>query len=338
MFKTTVGVDIGSKNTVLALRDGCFSEPSVIAAGTGGRGGVFIRAVGASAGFEEYGRVEPVKNGCPANVKLTSLLLADLIKKHLPRSSPRRMELYAALPKVMPPQRVRAFEKAAEAAGFHGFRVLDRMLMGALGAGIDISSSTASMVVDIGAQTVCCAAIGSGGLIYESMENFGSELAERAIQNYFSAVHRVHIGSRSAEVIKRNLDRLGFTVDARSIDDRLPRAVESDARSLRLSALTGMKSAVSFAADTLSHLPPEVCADILEGGVTLIGGGAKMHGLCELFERELGVKTRTVENAGTAAADGMRRYLFLSGARREARLNEYVLMRQDDAALTVESL
>ena len=51
-----------------------------------------------------------------------------------------------------------------------------------------------------------------------------------------------------------------------------------------------------------------------------------MHGLCELFKSELGVETRAAENAETAAADGMRKFLFLRGERGGGTAAEYAML------------
>lgn len=321
MLKTVMGADLGSKNTGVALKEGCFTEPSLICVEAGKNGGV--RAIGEEARLDGYGRVAPIRNGCCTNVKLLALELIGLTKKYGGRrGSPRGTELYLALNRSIRLHRLRQFEKAAETAGFHNVRVLERSLMGAIGAGVDIASDKVMLLVDVGAQTVNCAAIACGGIVAECAETFGSELADRAIQNYFASAHRVHIGSRVAELMKMNLNRLGFTVDGRSIDDGLPRAVKANAEDVRAAALGGVKCIVSLAADMIRLLPPEACADVLDTGITLIGGGAKMCGLAELFKAELGVAARVAENAETAVADGMRRYLFLEKAKRGSVLNE----------------
>lgn len=321
MFKACIGADLGSKNTRLALRGGTVTEPTLVSMAACERE---VRSIGRCAEFAEYGRVAPIKNGCCVNSRLLAALLAELIKKYGGRrGSPRNTELFIALNRTMPLQRLRAFEKAAEAAGFRGVRILSRSLMGMLGAGEELGSSRAKLLVDIGAQSVSCAAVCSGGIIVECCESFGSELAERAIQNYFTSAHRVRIGARTAELMKMNLDRLGFTVDGRSLGDGLPRAVDANADDIRAAALGGLKSIVSFAADTIRLLPPEACADLVDSGVTLIGGGAKMHGIGELFEKELKIKVRVAENAETAVAEGMRRYLFEQKERSSPIMNEY---------------
>lgn len=332
MLKTVMGVDLGSKNVGIALKEGCFSEPSLICVEAGKRGGV--RSLGEQARFEEYGKVAPIRNGCCANVKLLARELIALTEKYGgKRGSPRSTELFLALAQTLPHQRLKAFEKAAETAGFHSVRILERSLMGALGAGVDIDSDKATLLVDIGAQTVNCAAICSGGILFECSENYGSELAERAIQNYFASAHRVRIGSRMAELMKMNLDRLGFTVDGRSIDDGLPRAVKADAEHVRAAALGGMKSVVSFAADMIRLLPPEACADLIDTGIILIGGGAKMAGIAEFFETELGLGTQVAENAETAVAEGMRLRMFLDKYGRGSMMNVNAQKQSGNGAL-----
>ena len=340
MFKTVMGIDPGSRNTGLALKTGCFFERTRLSPGAAcGMGAsrsnaaCIVKTGGAADRLDpvkagEVFELDPIKNGECASPRLFGAFLLELVQKYGGRrAGPRRTELFLALPGVMPLQRVRVFEKAACLAGFSGFRVLERALMGALGAGVDIGSERVSVLVDIGAQSVTCAAVGFGGVLFECRERFGSELADRAIRGYFASEHRVMIGARVAELIKRNLDRTGFAVDGRSTLDGLPRAVNADAEPVRAAALDGSKCIARFAADMMRLLPPEACADILDTGVTLIGGGAKMHGLTELFEAELGgVRVHAAENAETAVAEGMRRFIFLENDGRSAGMLEYARM------------
>ena len=72
MFKTCIGVDLGSKNTRLALRTGVFTEPTLVSMAACERE---ARSIGKCAEFAEYGRVAPIKNGCCVNSKLLAALL-----------------------------------------------------------------------------------------------------------------------------------------------------------------------------------------------------------------------------------------------------------------------
>ena len=70
MFTSCMGADLGSRNTRLALRDGCFVEPTLVSMAACERS---VRCAGAEAEFSEYGRVAPIKNGCCVNAICCSL-------------------------------------------------------------------------------------------------------------------------------------------------------------------------------------------------------------------------------------------------------------------------
>ena len=63
-------------------------------------------------------------------------------------------------------------------------------------------------------------------------------------------------------------------------------------------------------------MQPEAAADLLDTGITLIGGGALQFGLAECFSRELPeIPILTAKNAVTAVADGMNAVIFKKESR-----------------------
>ena len=66
-----------------------------------------------------------------------------------------------------------------------------------------------------------------------------------------------------------------------------------------------------------SSTPPELSADILERGIMLTGGGAKLRGLEEIDRGETGINTMTAEEPTQVVAIGTGEYVELMSARRE---------------------
>ena len=64
-------------------------------------------------------------------------------------------------------------------------------------------------------------------------------------------------------------------------------------------------------------LPPELSADILERGIMLTGGGAKLRGLEEMIEERTRINTMTAEEPTQVVAIGTGEYVELMSARRE---------------------
>jgi rod shape-determining protein MreB len=305
MFRTVLGADIGSANTRFALRGECVSAATAVSP----EGGKAIRSFGRDAP-RAGGRVCPVREGAAANVELLALFLSETAKAVSGRRAAGSIDLYLALPRLIPALRFNAYFRAVQRAGFHSLRVLNAALMGALGAGVDVFGEKANMLVDIGAETIRCAVIANGGLVFESAESFGSTAVDRALQTHFRTEHRAFIGSRMAEIIKQRMTSPLFVVDGRSVDTGLPVSVRADGEWLRSAAEAGLKPIIRFAADSVKALRPDTAADLFDTGVTLIGGGARFAGIENLLSSELGLPVHVAENAEFAVADGMRRYLF----------------------------
>ena len=321
MMRTALGVDIGSANIKAATAEGVKRQPSLIALEEqqNRRGERSLRVIAWGEEARKRGvPLRPVREGCAADVKLLALLLSSAAKEATGRRTAQAIDLYCALPGLMPELRRQAFRQAARLAGFHSFRTVDASLAGALGAGLGPNGSRARMLVDIGFETTRCAVIANGGVLFECMEPFGSSEADRAIQSCFREEHGALIGSRVAEVIKQQLRRSSFLVDARSAENGLPVSIRAKASHLRRAAEAGSMRLARFVSDALRALSPDLLSDVSESGVALIGGGARLLGLPELLTRELGLPVTAAKNAETAAADGLREYLFGEARGRKA--------------------
>ena len=56
--------------------------------------------------------------------------------------------------------------------------------------------------------------------------------------------------------------------------------------------------------DVLRETPPELAADIMEHGIVLTGGGAKLKGMDQFFTQELGVPVLMAADPELAVARG----------------------------------
>lgn len=217
---------------------------------------------------------------------------------------------------MLPTVKQNALKQAARLAGFRALQVHDPLLMGAIGADADLFSDRAHMIVNIGAETMTCAAFANGGMLWQGFSNEGSAAVDRAIQNWFRDEHRLLIGERMAEIIKQNLNKLSFDIEGRSADDGLPQTVRANGAELRAAAQKGQTALIRFVKDAVKALQPEAAADLLDTGITLIGGGALQFGLAECFSRELPeIPILTSKNAVTAVADGMNAVIFKKESR-----------------------
>lgn len=309
MFRTGLVADIGTMNIKLGVRDGVYIEKNCVAVE---RGEEFrIAACGSAAEDYRSGTlIRPMREGAAADTNLLALLLKRLARKYTGRKNVSYIEFHAALPRVTQDVKRRSLRQSLRLAGFKEFELHDSLMMGAVGAGLDIRSRAASMLVDIGSETTGAAILCNGGILFESVAITGGRAAERSLQNFFLQKYGLLIGSKTAETIKMNLGKDVFIVDGRSGATGFPESVSAPAEELREAAGGGLYSVFACAADAVKSVQPEAAADLLDNGIILVGGGARQFGLAERMEKMLGLPVRAAENAETAVIDGMRECIF----------------------------
>ena len=313
MFKTVFAADIGSKCIKCVARGQVAAEETAIALEAGAK--LTVAAAGNAALLHRSGVIRPVRDGAAANTRMLAMLLGRLACEKTGKRTTASIELHAAIPHMLPTVKQNALKQAARLAGFRALQVHDPLLMGAIGADADLFSDRAHMIVNIGAETMTCAAFANGGMLWQGFSNEGSAV-DRAIQNWFRDEHRLLIGERMAEIIKQNLNKLSFDIEGRSADDGLPQTVRANGAELRAAAQKGQTALIRFVKDAVKALQPEAAADLLDTGITLIGGGALQFGLAECFSRELPeIPILTAKNAVTAVADGMNAVIFKKESR-----------------------
>lgn len=309
MFKTLLAADIGSVNMKFATRNGILKEACCISVEPGD--GIHVSAIGDEAAAKLGSVIAyPVREGAVANMRSLAIILHRIACELTGKRNPSYIEFHAAVPKVLGAIKQNSLKQAIRLAGFREIEFQDALLMGAIGAGLDVFSDTASMLVNIGSTTLSCAAIANGGILWESFNPSGSSAVDRAIQQYFRAEHRLLIGERTAEKIKQNLDKHYFCVDGRSCENGFPQTVTADGISVRMAAEKSVLVMVRAVVDSIKALQADAAADLVENGITLIGGGAKQFGLAKLFNERIGVPITVAGNADTAVADGMKDYLI----------------------------
>ena len=212
----------------------------------------------------------------------------------------------------------------AEATGLGVMGACLGAAIAAIGAGIDISKACGNLIVDIGGGTTDVAVISLGGTVVSTSLKVAGDDFDEAIVRYMKKKHNLLIGDRTAEDIKIKIgttypliENEAMEVSGRNLVTGLPKTVTvTSAETER--ALQGTSNQIIEAIiSVLERTPPELSADILERGIMLTGGGAKLRGLEEMIEERTGINTMTAEEPTQVVAIGTGEYVELMSARRE---------------------
>jgi rod shape-determining protein MreB len=166
LFSQDVGIDLGTANTLVNVRNKgiVINEPSVVAIEKKSRK---VLAIGLDA-KEMIGRtpgdivaIRPLRDGVISDFEVTEQMLHYFIKKvhdqaRLPVARPR---VVVGIPSGVTEVEKRAVHDASLSAGAREAFLIEEPMAAAIGAGLPVTESLGSMIVDIGGGTAAACAL-----------------------------------------------------------------------------------------------------------------------------------------------------------------------------------
>lgn len=323
-LSTDIGIDLGTANVLVYVkgRGIVLREPSVVAMNKEtGR----VIAVGAEA-RRMLGRTpgnivatRPLRDGVIADYDVTEKMLRHFIGKACGHKLFFRPRVMVCIPSGVTGVEERAVKQAAIQAGARQAHVIEEPLAAALGAGLDISEPTATMVVDIGGGTADVAVLSLGGVVYSISLRVGGDKFDEAIVRYVRREFNLAVGERSGEEIKMEIgDACPDTGEGKAMEIRgrdllsgLPRAVTITSGQVYEAIKENLDAVVSSVREVLEHTPPELSADIVDKGIVMTGGGSLLRGIDTLISRATGVPVYVAEDPLSCVAVGTGRALAM---------------------------
>jgi len=324
--RAQLAVDLGTANTVVFRRgEGIvLFEPSVVAIDE--RTGA-IRAVGAEA-RRMIGRTpahisatRPLRDGVIADFEVTERMLRHFIEK-ASRGMRARADVMVCVPSGITQVERNAVTRAALGAGATRAFLIEEPMAAAIGAGLPVAEARGAMVVDIGGGTTEIAVTALGSLAVVHSIRIGGYQMDDAIVRSVQQREQLLIGQEQAEALKIEIgsatDDAAVPPDAvvagRDLTTGLLRRIPVSATELRAALGRPLDQIVNATRVVLEQTPAQLSADLIEGGITLVGGGALLPGLDTLLASETGLPVMIAEEPLTTVALGAGRALEELGA------------------------
>jgi rod shape-determining protein MreB and related proteins len=309
LFSKDLGIDLGTANTLVYVRDRgvVISEPSVVA--TDKRNGRVL-AVGAEA-KKMVGRtpanivaVRPLKDGVIADFEIVESMLRHLIGKvHDQFPLTPRPRVIIGVPSGVTEVEKRAVQDAAVNAGAREAYLIEEPMAAAIGAGLPIHEAAGSMVVDIGGGTTEVAVISLGGIVISRSIRIGGDEIDEQIIQFARREYDLFIGERTAEETKIAVgaaypikEDLFCTMRGRDLVTGLPKQIDVTVDEIREAIAGPVGLIVDAVKLTIEETPPEILADIMDQGIILAGGGAMLKGLDKRLEDETRMPVHVAED------------------------------------------
>ena len=318
MFRisASVGIDLGTANSLVYVKGKgiILREPSVVAIN---KNTDEILAIGEEAKKmigrtpEDIETIRPLKDGVISNFDMTEAMIRYFLDKTIGKNSLFRPRIMICIPAEITAVERRIIIEVAEQAGAKKVGLIEEPIAAALGAGINISESEGSMVVDIGGGTCDVAVISLGGIVKGASLKVAGNTFDDDIKNYVKRIYHLQIGERTAEEIKMKVGAAysgarNVTMEVCGMDmlTRMPKVITIETEDVVKSIGESVKKILDCIRNVLSNTPPELSTDILDKGIILTGGGSLLYGLDKLIQRETKVPTAIAEDPLSCVAIG----------------------------------
>ena len=314
-FAPKVGIDLGTTN-ILVFVPGqgiVLNEPSVVAVSDDNQ----VLAVGSEAKLmigrtpESIRAYRPMKDGVIADYRVTEAMLRYFLRKSMSRYHLFRPDIMVSVPAGVTSTERRAVVEAALKAGAKNAFVVKEPILAAIGAGVPIYEPQGHMIVDVGGGTIDVAVISLGGIVAANSVKCAGNRIDTAIIDYVKKTRNLSIGEKTAEEIKITVgsalpleEELTMEVKGRDVLSGLPRTTEVKSNEVVKAVGRELREMVKAIKDVFQNTPPELAADIIDGGIIMTGGTSQLRNFPELIRRRTGVKAHVAEQALFCVAKG----------------------------------
>lgn len=318
IFAKDIGIDLGTANTLVYVRGLgiIINEPSVVAVNQ--KTGQVV-AVGAEA-KKMVGRtpayisaVRPLQEGVISDFEVTE----EMIRYFIQRAHKETFSFFArprvviGIPSEVTEVERKAVEDAARNAGAREVYLVEEPMAAAIGIKMPVQEAIGSMVVDIGGGTTDIAVISLGGIVASKNLRIAGDRLNEDIIRFARDEYKLLLGERTAENIKIAIGSayevegpMETTMRGRDLATGLPKEIIVDDSEIRRAMRHSVHAIVSSIKGTVEATPPELVADIMQNGITLVGGGALLRGLDRLIQMETKFAVKVAEDPLTAVVRG----------------------------------
>ena len=311
-----IGIDLGTTRIVTCCegKDEFDTQSAVVAYNKSGR----MLAVGEKA-YDMIGKeprsivcIRPMKDGVVSNFTVTEQMLRYLIN-NICGNEIFKPNLIVSIPGTITNLEKRTILDVITMGGAGKVCLLQEPLAAAIGAGIDTWNPTGVMLVDLGGGTNDIAIIKMGVVsVAQSIKVAGNKLNE-SILRYVKRERNVLIGERTAEHIKATIGCAYRRKDVRAMVSKgkdyisgMPVEFEISSDEVYFAIREDILDILAAVCSVFEQTPPELAADIMDEGIVLTGGTAKLYGLDTAIEKRTGVKTYVAEEPENCVIRGIK--------------------------------
>ena len=314
-----IGIDLGTRTARMAeLRNGpVLSAPAALAFREGNpvpicAGEIAQRLIGRTC--EGVRVVRPLRDGALENNLYAARMFQWLFKRSEGVNTRRRFgAMITCVPFARPVQR-EAMLTAAIDAGAAEAMLVRSDAAAAVGAGLNLNSPEAKLVVDVGAGKITATLFTFGRVAAFGYLPYGLNRIDERVRRLLRSDFGYRVGEAASEEIKNTL---GSAMPEQAPHDiimhatgvnlakRMPANFDVETRPVLDACEDVVSELVRLVTSVADNAPEELSADLNDAGAVLTGGGASMAELDRRVGQALGIPCRVADAPESCAIRGL---------------------------------
>jgi len=320
LFATNLAIDLGTANTIIYRKNIgiTLNEPSIVAMidnGSakipylfGARAKIMIGRTPANITISS-----PIKDGMIADLKITEEMIEYFISQVYNGYKITRPIVIVGMPYQSTSTDKIALQEAITKAGAREVYLVHNIIAAAIGINLPITEHSGWMVVNIGDGITEIAIMALGGIINGRSIKIAGNKFMQAIMDHIKTKNNLLIGQSAAENIKETIgcayveegNVKKMSVKGRDSSTGLPKEIEITQENIAYAISPMMIDIIKAIKEILDSVPPELSSDIIEKGIILTGGCAKIQNIDKVISNTTGISVFVANEPSLAVAKGL---------------------------------
>jgi rod shape-determining protein MreB len=312
-----IGIDLGTSFIRIYIpKQGIIvNEPDVVALNVSTQK---VVAVGSEAKnmlgrtHENLIASSPLENGVISSFKVTKQMLAVYLNRILGRFRLFKPEIIVNVPVGATSTEKKAILDAIESIGAKKVYLLKSPLAAAIGAGLDVSSSSGNMIINIGGGKTEVAVIALGDIVSYASVRFGGKNMDQAIIDFIRKKKNLLLGEQSAEFLKIEIGAAmsvkkeeKLEISGSNTISGLPESIMVETSEVVEALKPVLNEIILAVKQVLQKTPPELSSDVMDKGIVMSGGGSKLKNFDELMTKVTGVPCQIADDPELCTIKGI---------------------------------
>ena len=316
-FVRNIGIDLGTSHTRIYVpyKGVVFDEPSILA--TDKKEEVYIgddakEMVGRTEKNTEIQKI--VIHGAIQDERIAEHYLKKIFKQSRGIFRFLRQDALVSVPTNATNMQQRAMIQTCRRAGTRNVFTEENAVLAAFGVGMHKGELHGRMVADIGAGLTETAVISLGGVSSSNTVKVGGNDMDKSIAVYIEKQHQLLISEETARKIK---EKIGSVIQSNSpkelrvkgsdMQNNLPRVISINSNDIADAIRNEINTILDAIAGVFQSTPSELTSDIIDRGLVLTGGLAKLRGLDTEISKHINVPVQIADDPERAVIRGIGR-------------------------------